>query len=132
MLTLLAGMAAIALAVYFIQIRSTKNQPHPRQVIQAVYRRLFVHGHALAVFSSPGQTPEEFSKALRQRLQRLESHNYNWLAGTAEGIAQLTVLYHEALFSPRQPGAREQALAQALWKRLHWRLWLARFVKAKK
>ena len=103
----------------------------PQAAIEVVFRRLYRSGRRMDVPGSNGETPTQFTSALQSRLQALANSRAGWLIPPAlgEGIRALNMLYNQAIYSPHPPGEPEKAQAIHLWRKMGWRLWLARLGK---
>lgn len=100
----------------------------PGAAIEVVFRRLYRSGRRLGVLGPAGETPSQFAKALQLRLRALAVSRVSWLIPPVlvDGISTLVGLYNRAVYSPRPPGDPEKEQAIHLWRKMGWRLWLAR------
>ena len=100
----------------------------PVGAIRALYRWTYRQGRGLAVIVPAGSTPYEFASAFADRVKDLGGEN-SWgayLFPAAQEVNQLADLYARATYSQHQPGVNERSHAIRIWRRLRWRLWLAR------
>ncbi len=107
----------------------------PQDVLVAVYRELLRSAARLGVPVSHTMTPYELRTALAAELTQRAHHAWRrpdrWAAQAGEAIAaveELTRLYAEGCYSPRQPTPEAADRARTLWRtttRTLGRLWLA-------
>jgi transglutaminase-like putative cysteine protease len=104
----------------------------PAGAIAALYRRVAASGRRLVPLS-PSLTPSEFAAALgSQLLAAARQRRLNSILAPAAGeIAQLAGLYAWMSYSPRPLARDDQVRAIRTWRRLRWRLWLARLLKSR-
>ncbi len=121
----LAGIIAAAWAV------SDEFKLHhlPRQSAAAVlYRRLRRAGRRLGIVSKPGDTPYEFTAALRSRLLDLTagSSRMSFGANVTEGVSLLMDGIVRGTYHPSPP---KEAPLLNQWSKLRWQLGLLSLLK---
>lgn len=106
----------------------------PGAAIGVLYRQLYQSGRRLSIQSHAGDTPDEFTRSLTNRLADLSQHPGWWvklLGPAASQIRWLADCYARAVYSQRPPGIVEQRQAIRVWVQLRWRLWLAVFWRSR-
>lgn len=100
----------------------------PAAALSVLYGRLRRHGRRLIPSARGGDTPYEFAASLAGWVEgRLEDRRWARLLAPVGAEARCLVeLYVQASYSCRPAGVPEQARAAKAWRRLGWRLWLAR------
>lgn len=123
-IVLVAALAIILALVWWQQ-----RQPVGLDAVELAYGRLQHNAQKLGQPTPPSQTPTEFGRALRRRLEAFgERPRLAHLAEeTHEPIAELTALYERRQYSG-QPVAKPQT-AVTLWQRLRRPLWLLRLAE---
>jgi hypothetical protein len=101
--------------------------------IQQIYMRVFQHGSKLTSSTRIHETPlmfaERLGESLRSSIQRgMTGH---LLAPAPEELDYLTKLYIRAVYSSHSPTLEENTQARDTWRRLYWRLLLARVLRRK-
>lgn len=114
------GVAAVALLwVGLDWLRLVRLAPS--RLSAELFERLQRQADDPALARSPGDTPYEFAEAVAGWLAPRQT----WDAGPA--VRRLADLYVRASYSPRAPAADEARRAIAVWYRLRWQLWRARW-----
>jgi transglutaminase-like putative cysteine protease len=100
----------------------------PAEAVATLYRRLQRHGPRLAVPVRVADTPYEFAALFAGRLEGLAQQRCwgNVLAPAVQELYRLIELYVLASYSPHSPDVNDRALAIQTWRKLRWRLLLAR------
>ena len=129
-LVLLGCGVAVALGVLIqaqLELLWLRTRP-PAQVTTFLYRRLRRWGQRLDVEMHRGDTPYEFAKALKQRVVEIagQRSRAGWLLPAGEEIHSLTEAYVQTWYTrhPSEAAGRDASLRT--WRKLRWRLWLAR------
>lgn len=99
----------------------------PAAAVARLYERLQRAGNWLAVSTTAGDTPYEFSAALAERLSGLAQAGrwQGFLAPTGLEAQGLAGLYVRTAYSAHRPDPVDQRQAIQTWRRLRWRLGLA-------
>ncbi len=123
---LLAGFLGVI--AWFATDRLRLSNTAPAAAIEMVFRRLYRSGRRLGVPGSAGETPNQFASALQSHLRALADSRVRWLIQPLldEGIVTLVGLYNQAVYSPHPLSEPDKEQAIYLWKKMGWRLWLAR------
>jgi transglutaminase-like putative cysteine protease len=106
----------------------------PAATVTALHGRLQRHGRQLAVPARPGDTPYEFAAAFAGWAERLE-HEKRWgglVAEVAYEVRRLTDFYVQVSYSSQALSGIDRWRAMQDWKRVHWRLWLARVLRRRR
>jgi hypothetical protein len=93
-----------------------------------LYQRLCRHGRRLGAMAQAGDTPHEYATSLVERVAEL-AVGRRWSGTMIPAIREvnwLTDLYVRTTYSSHSPDAPTGAQAIQTWRRLRWRLWLAR------
>jgi hypothetical protein len=99
----------------------------PAAAVATLYRRLEHHGPRLAIPMRVADTPYEFAALFTERLEGLAQRRWGRVfAPAVQELRRLIEFYVLASYSPRLPDATDRALAIETWRKLRWRLWLAR------
>ncbi|MFC2043433.1 transglutaminase family protein [Chloroflexota bacterium] len=98
-------------------------------VLETLYRRLYRFGEHLHKPPEPHNTPLEFSTILKIHFKQLiNTRNLATpLSGAGLEIQKIIKLYSISIYSQVKPDQSEKNQAIRRWKRLRFRLWLARF-----
>ncbi len=104
-----------------------------RADITQIYPWVFKMGSRLAPLPGIPETPMMFAERLREFLGKLPQPRFisQWLTPALSELEFLTRLYIRAVYSPHRPSASEDAGARHIWRKLYWRLWLARILRGK-
>jgi transglutaminase-like putative cysteine protease len=100
----------------------------PEATIAALYGRLYRHGQRLAVRTRAGETPFEYAASLAERMEELAEKGV-WatvFAPLAREAHWLISLYVRICYGPHSADKVYQQQAIRAWRRLYWRLLLAR------
>jgi transglutaminase-like putative cysteine protease len=103
----------------------------PKAAVAELYWRFYRQGRRLAVPARPGDTPYEFVESFAERLMRLAGAK-GWrmvLTPAAQEARSLAELYVRTCYGPDSPDAVDRGQMMSAWRRLRWRLWLARVSK---
>lgn len=105
----------------------------PSRTIAALYRRLYQQGRFLDEEITPAYTPHELAGQLGMQIIRLAQAGRfpQRLIPAQEEVRQLAELYARSAYSPHPAGEDEQECAVQAWRKLQWRLWLARLIAKK-
>ncbi len=129
-LVLLGCGVAVALSVLIqaqLELLWLRTRP-PAQVTTFLYRRLRRWGQRLDVEMHRGDTPYEFAESLEQRVVEIagQRSRAGWLLPAGEEIHSLTEAYVQTWYTrhPSEAAGRDASLRT--WRKLRWRLWLAR------
>jgi hypothetical protein len=131
MLALLSGLSLLFLGGYAAWLAydgwSLKRRS-PSGTVTALYQRLYRQGTRLDEEITPAYTPFEFGRRVAIQIARLAQGKRfgRLLAPAAKEVDQLAEMFASTVYSPRQARGEEQQRAIETWKRLRWRLWLAR------
>ncbi len=100
----------------------------PAQVTTFLYRRLRRWGQRLDVTMHQGDTPYEFAEALVQCVEEIAGRRdrAGWLLPAGEEIHSLTEAYVQTWYTRQPPDVAGRDAALRTWRKLRWRLWLAR------
>jgi hypothetical protein len=102
----------------------------PAEAVATIYGRLRRYGRGLAVPMKAGDTPYEFFASLAEWVARLAQER-RWgsmLSPAAREARRLIEFYVRASYGPHSPSALDRSRAIEAWKRVRWRLWLARLM----
>ncbi len=121
-------LLAVAAVAWWITAEWRLRRRSPAEVSSLLYHRLCRYGSRLRVVSKAGDTPYEFGAALAARVSQLATGRRGeaTVAPAILEVGWLTRLYVGMRYGPHPPdtAAKEQALHT--WRRLRWRLRLAR------
>ena len=97
-------------------------------VLEALYSRLYSFGEHLQKPPEPHNTPLEFSGTLKKHFKQLiDTRNLAApLSGAGRETQKIIKLYAISIYSQGKPDQSEKNQAIRSWKRLRFRLWLAR------
>lgn len=100
----------------------------PHSTVATLYRRLYRGGRWLAVSVQPGDTPFEYLASFVERVEELAHDRLKEaiLAPAAPEARWLIGLYVRTCYGPHTPDTNDQRQAMRTWRRLKWRLRLAR------
>jgi transglutaminase-like putative cysteine protease len=100
----------------------------PERMVAILYQRLYRHGRRLAVSAQPGDTPFEYLASLAGRVGDVAENRLLAivLANAAQEARWLVGLYVRTCYGPFSPDAVDRKQAIRTWRRLRWRLRLAR------
>ena len=131
--------SGIALVVFLILWTSLRlftglrglKRLNPPESFYAIFNLIRSNGNYLSVPSKIGDTPYEFAASFAFFIDHLSSRKRfsGMLSPAANEINQLTEWYALSAYSSRLPDAEGQKQAIHTWKRLRWRLWLARLLQ---
>ena len=132
----IAGMFALFLggyAAWMLYDGWSLKRLTPSGTVAALYRRLYAQGRRLDEEITPACTPHEFAGQLVRQIALLGQAGriQHRLAPAYEEVQLLAEIYARTIYSPHPIGGEEQERAIQTWKRLHWRLWLARLIVKK-
>jgi transglutaminase-like putative cysteine protease len=133
LLTALAMLLLGGYAAWLLLDGWSLKRLEPSGTVAALYRRLYRQGRTLDKEISPAHTPYEFARQLVGQITHLVQAGkfQHRLAPAVEEVERLADLYARSIYSPRPAGSEDQQTAIRTWKKLHWRLWLARLVVKK-
>ncbi len=118
--------ACIGLTAGILRERRRRNAPV--KTITEIYKAIYRMGRKLANSPSPAATPFAFSSSLETNLGELARQSLfeNFIAPARNELSTLTEMYVRAIYSPREPTREETILAMRIWRRMFWRLAVAR------
>jgi transglutaminase-like putative cysteine protease len=131
----LSGMVAVlalaSLARSAVDGWRLRRMP-PERMVAVLYRRFYRHGRRLAVSAQTGDTPFEYLASLVGCVGDLGTGKLlaTVLANAASEAHWLVGLYVRTCYGPSSPDAVDRKQAMRMWRRLRWRLWLARLCQA--
>ena len=93
-----------------------------------VYQLLYRNGIQLDIATYPGDTPYEFAEALIYGFDRLTQKPSwrNFLTPTTQDVRRIVDSFVQATYTPHTLGDFSKTTLLRSWRRLCWRLWLAR------
>ena len=123
-----SGVLVAALVYFLLVERWLVLRLSPALAIETLARRMYRRGRALAGDYSRAETAQEFLEKLSQRLAALGMHpRFTGMMTHALNEAEtLARLYQSTLFRKASPRKTDAQDAWQIWKRLRWRLFLAR------
>jgi transglutaminase-like putative cysteine protease len=100
----------------------------PEGTVATLYRRLYRYGRRLAVTVQPGDTPFEYLTSLVRRMGDVAENSLGAavIAHAVQEAHWLVGLYVRTRYGPYAPDATDQMQAIRTWRRLRWRLRMAR------
>lgn len=100
----------------------------PEQLSTRLYHRLRRTGERLRTPQRPGDTPYEYAAVLTRHLNALakERDRGSWMAPVGAEIETLVKGYARAWYAPQRVDDDDPYTVLTTWRRLRWRLWLAR------
>jgi len=127
----LSGMATILILVALtrsvIDSSRLRHMP-PQETVATLYRRLYQHGQRLAISVQPGDTPFEYLASLVEWLGDVAGNRLKavLIAPAIPEARWLVGLYVQTCYGLHVPDTTEQMRVMWTWRRLKWRLRLAR------
>ena len=126
----LLGLLVFAAMVWLVgDIWRLQRKTTP-EVLEALYSRLYRFGEHLHKPPEPHNTPLEFLTILKIHFKQLiDTRNLATpLSGASREIQKIIILYSISIYRQIKPDQSEKNQAIRSWKRLRFRLWLARFL----
>ena len=106
---------------------------HPHKSIQTIYARMHNTLHSLSIQTSPADTPYDIASVLSNNIKNRTQNNQLriFLSGAEFLINSITNSYTKSIYSQYGMHRSEQKSMVKYWKKLRWKLFLARLVKIK-
>jgi hypothetical protein len=123
------ALLLLAIVVYFTFVEGALYlRLAPIEAVEKIYRRLYRLGRPLAGEPARAETVHEFMQKLLDQLDqiKLSSRRSRYLVQAENDIQLLTHLYQATLFTRSTIEKQDARKALDAWKRLRWRLWVAR------
>lgn len=123
------GLLFLAIVLYFAFVeRTLYMRLAPAEAVEKIYRRLYRLGRPLAGERARAETVYEFMQKLLYRLDqiKLNSRRSRYLVQAEKDVGLLTHVYQAILFTHSRIDKKDALEALEAWKRLRWRLWVAR------
>ena len=123
------ALLLLAIVVYFTFVeRALYLRLAPIEAVERIYRRLYRLGRPLAGERARAETVHEFMQKLLDKLHQLKLNirRSRYLVQAEDDIRLLTHLYQATLFTRSTIEKKDARKALDAWKRLRWRLWVAR------
>jgi hypothetical protein len=123
--TLLAGFV-----LWQIYDEWTLKRLPPSGAVTAIYHRLFQESQQMDRRINLADTPYELSRKMGEKLSGLKktSRFRQQISPADREVEALADVFAKSAYSPRLPSQVEREQAVLAWRKLHWRLWLARLV----
>ncbi|MCJ7659366.1 MAG: transglutaminase-like domain-containing protein [Anaerolineales bacterium] len=117
-------IGAIIIAIILILDERSFHQTEPAKVVNILYRRILLHGQYIDVPTSSSDTPNEFSLAMKEKIDDLLGYFPSDLLSSKinRNLSDITNLYVQLSYSPHPVRKVDQSNAIQSWH--HVRIWL--------